>query len=39
LRDDAAIADDDDGVGLEGVELLAEFVVRLNLVGLGDGQA
>ena len=27
LRNDAAVADDDDGVGLEGGELGAEFVV------------
>ena len=38
LRNDAAVADDDDGVGLEGGELGAEFVVGLDAVGLGDGE-
>jgi len=38
LRDDAAVADDDDGVGLEGDELSAEFFVLLDSVGLGDGK-
>ena len=38
LRDDAAVADDDDGVGLEGGELGAEFFVGLDAVGLGDGE-
>ena len=38
LRNDAAVADDDDGVGLEGGELGAEFVVGLDAVGLGDGK-
>ena len=36
LRDDAAVADYDDGVGLEGGELRAEFFVGLDAVGLGD---
>ncbi len=38
LRNDAAVADDDDGVGFEGGELGAEFVVGLDAVGLGDGK-
>ena len=38
LGNDAAVADDDDGVGLEGGELGAEFVVGLDAVGLGDGK-
>ena len=38
LGNDAAVADDDDGVGLEGGELGAEFVVGLDAVGLGDGE-
>ena len=36
LRDYAAVADDDDRVGLEGGELGAEFVVGLDAFGLGD---
>ena len=38
LRDDAAIADDDDGVGFDGGELGTELIVRLDLVGLRDGK-
>ena len=38
LRNDAAVTDDDDGVGLEGGELGAEFVVSLDAVGLSDGE-
>ena len=34
LRNEAAVADDDDGFGLECGELGAEFVVVLDLVGL-----
>src|ERR1700680_4137344 len=37
LRNDAAIADDDDGVGLERSELSAEFVVGFDAIGLGNG--
>ncbi len=36
LGDDASVADDDDGVGLEGGELGAEFVVGLDAVGLSN---
>ncbi len=36
LGNDAAVADDDDGVGLEFGELGAEFVVGLDAFGLGD---
>jgi hypothetical protein len=38
LRNDAAVADNDDGVGLEGGELGAKFVVSLDAVGLGKGE-
>ncbi len=38
LGNDAAVADDDDGVRLEGGELGAEIVVGLDAVGLGDGE-
>ena len=38
LRDDAAVADDDDGLRFDGGELAAEFVVGLDAVGLGDGE-
>ncbi len=35
-RNDAAVADDYDGVGIKGGELSAEFVVGFNALGLGD---
>ena len=38
LRNDAAVADDDDGVGLECGELGAKFVVGLDAVRLSDGK-
>ena len=38
LRNDASVADDDDGVGFDGGELGAEFVVGLDAVGLRDGK-
>ena len=38
LRNDAAVADDDDSVGLESRELSAEFFVGLDAVGLDDGK-
>ena len=36
LGNDAAVADDDDGVGLERAQLSAEFVIASNSVRLGD---
>jgi len=38
LRNDAAVANDDDGVWFQGGELGAEFLVSLDAVGLGDGK-
>ena len=39
LRNDAAVADDDDRVEFERGELGAKFVVDFNFVGLSDGQS
>ncbi len=39
LRDDAAVTNHDDGVGLEGGELSTEIVVVLDVLRLGDWQS
>jgi hypothetical protein len=39
LRNDAAVADHDDRIGLEGAELRAKFVVGFDSVGLRDGHS
>ncbi len=39
MRDDAPVADDDDGVGAEGFELSAEVLIVFDLFRLSDRQA
>ena len=38
-RDDAAVGDDDDGLGSDGLKLRAELGIAANFFRLGDGQS